>query len=79
MRFVPEVMAPCEPKLGIQFLKAMPEAKRPLSHLSGPKRAHKHEDPTNHGFWYPSYAGRWTQNVRSFCLSMVFGAPTPGS
>ena len=36
--------------------------------VEGPKRPHKHKDPTNHAFWYPPDAGSWNQNVRSLCF-----------
>ena len=33
----------------------------------------RHKDPTNHGFWYPSYIGPGNQNVRFFCLCGLLG------
>ena len=29
--------------------------------LQGPKRPHKHKDPTNHEFWYPIVSGLGTR------------------
>ena len=36
---------------------------------AGPETAHKHEDPTNHGFWHwiAPYSGPWNQKVGSLC------------
>ena len=35
------------------------------------KRPRKHQDPENHGVWYPLHIGPWNQKVRSFCLCTV--------
>ena len=36
--------------------------------LVGPKRPHKHKNPTNHVFQYPPCIGPWNQDVRSSCF-----------
>ena len=37
-------------------------------HKKGPKRPHKHKDPTRHDFSFPPCIGPWNQTVRSLCL-----------
>ena len=41
--------------------------------LKRPKRPHKHQDPSEHDFWYPPYIGAWNQNVRSSCSCGLLG------
>ena len=45
---------------------------------SGPSRPHKHEHPTNYGFWNPPYVVPWDQDVRSLYLCNFPGAPSEG-
>ena len=40
----------------------------------GPRRPHKHKDPTTHSFWYLPYSGPWNQDVRSLCLHGLLGS-----
>ena len=44
-----------------------------VDRCKGHKRAHKHKDPTRHGFWNTPSAGPHNQNVGSLCLSGLLG------